>query len=370
MYFALKLTKTSNYSLSNQERYPILIASVLKPHDDHRMFEKWALFFKNSFNADVHVFGSTQNITESYDIKFHNSLSTKNKLNRIKCLFNYFFLLRKLKPKTVIIETFELILPSFFYWIFNFKYCNFFYDIRENYSLNWKDQKTQNNLFATLGLAYIKLNEALSKIFIKEYFISDAIYLEQLEFIHSKPTTLLKNLYAYPKEIIADKIPTSYLVTGTLSKAYGIELAFDWARIILKENPRANIKFIGHLTDDFVFPADILATCKVITSISPIPHKQILEEIAQAEFLLIAYNWSGSFSGCIPAKIYEGIFLNTKIICNYDEHLVKNLAHSLLDIRTNKLKKIPSNIEGIHYVNIDFKTTYYNTLKEKFSAYL
>ncbi len=364
MYFATNLTKTNHLSLSKEETNAILIASVVKPLDDHRMYEKWGYFFKYVGFINIHIFGGSMEFENKNRVYLHASLDKNTGIKRIFAQIKFLRLLIKIKPKIVVLETFELLIVAFFYKKIGGSNTKFYYDIQENYDLNLQSQKNNARWKIVLISKWIKLSENISKKYIEHYFISELVYQNQLKFISNKNTTLIENLYAYPDEVVVDKIRATYLITGTLSKAYGLDLACKWIRIIKKIHPNAKIKILGHSTDNYKFPKDIKQLAEIEVYKTPISHQRLIEELASSEFLLLPYSWSSSFIGCTPVKLYEALYLETKVICSYENGLTQSICHPLLEFRTEEFKQAPLHFSKAKEIE-RFEKKYYPILKEK-----
>lgn len=347
--------------MSKQEQHnTTLIASVLKPMDDHRLAEKWGLFFETKTNDSIHIFGRKAKNFIGLNAQFHTSLTKGTLLHRFIAIFKFFRLLTVLKPTTVIITSFELISPSFIYAVFHRK-TSFYYDVAENYALNIKHQNIYKDLKQFLFYYFVKGNEKLSPLFVKHYFYTEKIYLKQLSFLTPSNATLIENRYSFPFEIKpeTEKKAFTFLICGTISKAYGIEKGIHWFQHIQQLIPHAKLKIVGHLTDDFDLSVIKNNNITLETSTSPLHHKKILTAIKHADCLLLPYDWSKPFVGCTPTKIYEANALNTPIIIQKSVFLERFKFKNILQINTkNDLCK--ENISNLLAYRNELKLPFFN----------
>jgi hypothetical protein len=91
-------------------------------------------------------------------------------------------------------------------------------------------------------------------------------------------------------------------------------------------------------------------------------HKELLDEIAKSETLLLPYNWSEAFVGCTPVKLYEALSLNTKVKCTFEENLARKINHPLLTFVDKELNVIDSLSED-NFELLTFNERYYSKLK-------
>ena len=89
----------------------ILIASVLKPVNDTRMFEKVGQSLAKLSETEIHIAGfKAKNLSNASGIYFHPIFSfNRISFGRIQAQWNYYKLLLQLKPEVIIPNTFELL---------------------------------------------------------------------------------------------------------------------------------------------------------------------------------------------------------------------------------------------------------------------
>ena len=118
---------------SNKSR--IVIASVLKPVDDSRLYEKIAQTLADSGRYEVHTMGVESAPTHSGNIKQH-AFKPFRRLSPGRFLAPWRILIRtfRLKPDVLIIATHELLYTALFLKLTTG--CRIIYDVQENYYWN------------------------------------------------------------------------------------------------------------------------------------------------------------------------------------------------------------------------------------------
>ncbi len=299
----------------------ILIASVLKPVSDPRMFEKFA----NSLHADyqIHIIGApTQKLpSKPKNIHFH----APNKLERLsknRVLFGYFFWqkLLEIKPNLLIINSPELLLYACLYKINSRK--PIIYDIRENYFKNLWYQRNYRWGWRNLLAIQVRILEIFSYFFVNFYILAEKNYIKELFFCKHK-NYIIENKFSasqYKPNFRKKKIKTlNFVYTGTVSKVYGTLEAIQFIQKLHVCNPNVKLTIIGHCSDKNYFQRIIqttenqhFITLKIDTQ--PVPHPHILDAIQEADFGLLTYPFNISTKDCIPTKIYEFLAYQTPML--------------------------------------------------------
>ena len=111
--------------MADSMKSTVLIASVLKPVDDSRMYEKIGLTLAESGVFDVHVVGTPSARTGRAGITQHSLKPfTRISLGRLLAPWRILSLALRLRPDIVIITTHELLYLAMFMKIR--RKCNFF----------------------------------------------------------------------------------------------------------------------------------------------------------------------------------------------------------------------------------------------------
>ena len=123
-------------SMQERKKGTIVIASVLKPMDDTRMFEKMAVSLAQTKQWQVHVVGWGKPSQLQFEgINFHAlGAFARISLSRFLAPVKLLKILIRLRPEAFIVTTHELL------WIAviakTILDVKIYYDVRENYYLN------------------------------------------------------------------------------------------------------------------------------------------------------------------------------------------------------------------------------------------
>jgi glycosyltransferase involved in cell wall biosynthesis len=301
----------------------IVIASVLKPVDDSRNFEKIGRSLAQTNKYEINIIGfSTKNKIDAKNITFHpHGPFNRISLSRILSPLKIFAKTLKLKPYIVIVNTHELLWVMCLYKIIFG--CLLIYDIQENYYRNIRYTNTFPWPFRLPLAAYVRLKERLCNTIVDYYLLAEINYFKDLRFLQKRATiienkTTLKPVSIY-KPIPHSQSKINFIYTGTISKNYGI---FDALVFIEKiRNAKIEIKLIiaGYcakrstlkLLKEKIAGKDHI---KLIGGDNPIPHSQIIELLRQSDFALLPYVLDRSIIRCIPTKLYECIALKIPMI--------------------------------------------------------
>lgn len=302
-----------------------VIASVLKPVDDTRMYEKLGLSLHQTNRYEVNIIGFvSKNPPPRSDVRFFPVFRMKRgSFRRLLVSFRLLFYLFRLRPALLIATTFEILPAALVYKLFVPR-VRLVYDIQENYALNMLSNRRQSRRakwpakvvrwLEIRSQAFIQLNLLAEKAYAKELpFVSNAVVLLNkfrktgTKFQYKTPTEKSKPASAYPILVF----------TGTLSRDYGLLQSLDLVKSLAKIFPKLIAKFIGQVHDakllKYLLKEENQHLMLHVDS-SPVPHSIILEEMADAHFGLVAHQPTPSIKNCFPTRIYELMALEIPII--------------------------------------------------------
>lgn len=301
----------------------IVLASVLKPVDDTRVYEKFGKSLAKLDNTEVIIFGTKSNDTSLYkleeNVRFEpydiNEKSTRRNAGRL-----FYKLLLKERPQHIIIHTIEL-LPFLIWYKLNHKTIKIYYDILENYGLNFKAQ-SYYSIFSKHFLSFgANLIESISFPFLDHIFSAEKIYLNEKKLpIHK--TTVLENKYVSildKKEKIEhqNKIIT---FCGTLSKAFGVLEFLNFVAVLCSCKNQLNYTFriIGKAYENDVIQKlsqfEKQFNLELIGITEFVPHLKVIEVMQESDFVALPYPTNLSTKNCIPTKMYECMALGIPMI--------------------------------------------------------
>lgn len=290
----------------------IVLASVLKPVDDTRMFEKLGLSLAEKY--EVHTIGYPGTcLSEQTNVTFH-SLPAFNRLSAARLWMPYKVLakLLRLRPALVILTTHELLGIGVLYRVLTG--AKIIYDIQENYYRNIRHTNSFPKLIRIILAAYVRIKEVLSSPFVSQFFLAEASYRHELNFIGSRNTVLENKLSASTGSLHSRKpFPNQgihFIFTGTLAESTGIFIALDLVDQLYAADPSVKLTIIGYCARPQMLH-QILQRIKNKSHINLVggdhlvPHHQILTAIGQADMGIISYPPNPSTSGSVPTKLYE-----------------------------------------------------------------
>lgn len=299
----------------------ILIASVLKPVNEPRMYSRMAQSLSNA-GYEVSLFGSGKIIgsglpgIKDYGQGIVPRISTKRLLMPLKL----FWISTKVKPDILIVNTHELLIVAILNKILFG--CKIIYDIQENYFRNiWYTQSFPVLIRHVLAL-YVRAKEWFMLRFFDHLLLAEQCYQVEMGFIKALPQTVIENKFAYTGEI-PPKQPSEGVIqlifTGTLAESTGVFIAIALAKKLNQRNQRIRLSIVGFTPvqstlDKIRQEIGDKPFIELITDKEPIAHHLIIEHLQSAHFGIIAYPDNPSTSGSMPSKLYEYMALALPIL--------------------------------------------------------
>ena len=292
----------------------IVLASLLKPVNDTRMFEKLGVSLAREY--DVHVIGyEGQTAVAVPSISLHPLRPFRRiGLRRLLRVFTVLRTVLRLRPALLIICTHELLWISLVAKVLTG--CRVIYDVRENYALNILHGPTFTPMLRPLAAGYVRAKEWLSRAWVSFYFLAEAGYEKEIDFPGQRKV-VLENKVRSPqtdglrRERKSDARDTIHLLfTGTLAETTGVFIAVDVAAKLHALDPKIRLLITGYCAhaDTFLKLKDALIDKPFVTLQGGdrlVPHTAILESIQAADFGIISYPPNPSTINSIPTKLYE-----------------------------------------------------------------
>lgn len=295
----------------------ILIASLLKPVNDTRMYEKLALSLSKLPDTKVFIcgFAGTPPAHAPANISFHPLFRFKRlSPGRFTAQLNFLRLLYTLKPDLVIACTHELLWAS---WIYCRKYkAKLVYDVQENYTLNLRSQHNYPVPVKRLLAHTIGKIEQFVAPHVQHFILAEKCYATELNFTNQK-YTVLENKYKKPSGYTSPvtpvrlaNAPLRLLYSGTIAIEYGILEAISLADKLYTLAPDTSLLIIGYCSNSSTWQRVLQSIAnkpyiRVIGGEQLVPHSQIIEAMQQANVGLLPYLPNPSTAGCIPTKLFE-----------------------------------------------------------------
>ena len=306
------------------EKIKLVIASILKPIDDTRMYEKFGLSLGQTNKYDINIIGfASKNIPGDQSINFFPLAPfPRLSLKRLTAPWKVWRLLLHIKPSIIIINTHELLIVTILYKIlFGGKTV---YDVQENYVKNILYTAAFPKPARPFIAGWVGLKEWLAKPFIKKYIIAEKSYRQELPFLR-KSTLLLENKYKpitpIKKEHKTGSDQIKLLYSGTVATSYGIFEAINLAETLHVVEPRVRLTIIGYCAHrkDLMLLREKVQDSTFIQLIGGdylVPHQDIVYEIAHADFGLILNRSNKSTDHKLPTRLFEYTAHHLPILTN------------------------------------------------------
>ena len=292
----------------NKSKTKIVIASVLKPVDEVRNYEKIATSLSVNKNYEITVLG-----TSSKSALIGDQIATiawgefpRLSIKRLKVQGEFWRILIEIKPALIICTTFELLLVSVLYRLrFGAKIV---YDIQEDYLKNlWHQKFYPFGLRHILGMG-IRLQEMVLSPFISGYTLAEKTYKNDISFA-KKNSLVLENK---SRPILRENTSQNFKIifTGTISTYSRTKESIDLYLMIKKELPKSTLLVIGYV------PVPSYKTLLETTyedysgielklHLSPVSHSEIIKAISSAHLGIIGYMPNPVNINKVPTKLYE-----------------------------------------------------------------
>ncbi|MBX2963069.1 MAG: glycosyltransferase [Cyclobacteriaceae bacterium] len=305
----------------------IVIASVLKPVDEPRMFEKIGAVLAHA-GHEVHIIGFPSSRKNSSDCKVTlHPISEQNfkriSLTRFIASIKVLFIAVRIRPKYLIIATHELLFAAL--WCKIFTGCTVFYDIQENYYRNIRYTNAFPVGVRLLLAVWVRIKERMLHPIIETYLLAEKGYAQELPF--AEPHIVLENkITRAVSETFRKKENTGYsrlIFTGTLAETTGVLHAITLAEELYNYDGSITLTIVGHCPS----PASHKQLLKLAQShsfitykgsVQPLPHEAILTAITKVDFGIVWYPPNPSTACSIPTKLYEYLGLNLPVIINHN----------------------------------------------------
>ena len=295
----------------------ILLASLLKPINDTRMYEKLGLSLSKLPDTEIHIcgFSAPTPALAPANITFHPLFNfTRLSIGRLRAQVSFYKLLQSLKPDLVIVCTHELLLAAYFYC--RASKAKLVYDVQENYALNIRSQQNYPYLVRHL-LAYgIELLEKFVAPTVDHFILAEKCYARELSFL-GKSFTVLENKYKPGSNYIAPNTPVQLnntplrlLYSGTIALEYGIIDAIALTDQLYTLAPDTSLTIIGYCANSNTWQqvqqqVKDKPYIRIIGGDQLVPHSQIIDAMREANVGLLPYRAHPSTANCIPTKLFE-----------------------------------------------------------------
>jgi glycosyltransferase involved in cell wall biosynthesis len=291
----------------SKKKTKIVIASVLKPVDDVRNYEKIGCTLANQGEIDIVMLGTEANSTARKDISLM-AWRTFNRLSFTRVYIQFAFIKRifALRPSLVIVTTHELLFMAVLSkLLLGFKLV---YDVQEDYYKNLTYQRFYPWYIRRPAAIIIRSIEWISRPFINHYLLAEEIYSKELKFTKGK-STVVDN-----KSLPITNSPSDegfkIVFTGTITAYSNVLESVDIYSKIKNQFHKPSLVIIGYCPSK-VYENCLIKLAKNDQSISlqlsskPVSHRAIIDQISTAHLGIIGYDSNPINEYKIPTKQYE-----------------------------------------------------------------
>lgn len=300
--------------MADSKKSTVVIASVLKPVDDPRMFEKIGLTLAASGEYDVHLIGRTSPAKQHGPVTQH-PLGNFSRFSpgRFVAPWRIFLITVKLKPDILIISTHELLYLAMVLKLFT--KCKVLYDVQENYYWNILYTPAFPLLVKPFIAFYVRGKEVLCSKFIDHFLLAEKGYEQELKFPGNRYTVIENKVQIPPGEndLAKPLVPgetVELIFSGTIAETTGVFTAIELAVKLHVIDERFRLTIIGFCSQPgtlekirlLIKPRSFI---RLVVRDTPIPHPEIFAQIRKSHFGLITYQINPSTMNSIPTKMYE-----------------------------------------------------------------
>lgn len=288
----------------------ILLASVLKPVDEPRAFEKMGQSLAAA-GCEVFIAGTPPSAKQTVDsITFlpHPKIS-RISFSRIVTRFQILVSIFKINPDLLIVGTHELLGAAIIYRLLTRK--KIIYDVRENYSANILYTQAFPKFIRRIIASMVRLKETIASFFFSGFILAEQCYMHELVFV-KKNFVVIENKCKLTRDFRRNVNEDSIrlIFTGTLADSTGVFQAIDFVKKIHSCGAKVELRIIGfsplsHILQQIIAETETHSFITLKGGDHFVSHSEILEEISSANFGLICYPVLPHTKDKIPTKLYE-----------------------------------------------------------------
>ncbi len=296
----------------------IVLASVKKPIDDPRMYEKIGSSLASSF--EVHIVGAASGADSLGNRCYFHQIPVQH-ASRTAALTFIFRKVMELKPSIWVVHTPELLGLALWY---RFRFGGkIIYDIRENYWRNRIYQSHYTGIKKWIEALGIRTLERISLPWFHAVWVAELGYLSEMSFL-PKNALVLENKYQplkgiLPKTTRRVSLPFTAIIVGTLSEPFGTLRGVRWVIAARQVGIPISLQIVGKAaTQPVAQTLQKLAQQHSFIHLegieSLVPHEKVMRELQKADLALLPYLPNKSTENCIPTKLYECMALRVPML--------------------------------------------------------
>lgn len=292
----------------------IFIASVLKPVDDVRHYDKLACSLAKANKYQIFILGKgSEKKSRIKQISFINSGNfSRISIRRLLVQLTFLKTLFQVNPHLVVITSIELLpIAAVMKLIFKYKLI---FDVQEDYLSNIKHQTEYNPIAKAILIPAISSIQYIYHAAIDHYILAELSYKNSVRKT-SINSTVLEN------KIVESRLNNDLnkwnkkdnfklIFSGTISNYSGIKKAIEIFDFIYLQIPNSYLKIIGVYHDQDIF--EYLKhkqiqnrNIELFVDNKPIDHQLIVNAIKESHLGIISYIPNKTNENRIPTKLFE-----------------------------------------------------------------
>lgn len=288
----------------------ILLASVLKPVDEPRMFERMGQSLAaNGYEVFIAGFPPSNNKSTHGIHLLPYSKFNRISLGRIKARFKILKYAFSIRPDVFIVCTHELLGVAMLYKIFSGR--RIVYDVQENYWRNIIHTSAWPKIIRPLIASFVRFKEIITSPLFSKFLLAEKCYETELPFAKRK-SVVIENKCRVRNHFLRQPPSKNIelIFTGTISESTGVFQAIELAKKLQAIEPAIRLRILGHcpMLKTLRRIESEIVTCPFISLLGGkefVSHDEIMEAIALANFGIVFYPTSPHTENKVPTKIYE-----------------------------------------------------------------
>ena len=297
------------------EPVTLVIASVLKPVNDVRMYKKFAksLACTGKYAVNIVGFRSSATLPDS-SIKFHEVFAfSRLSVRRLLANWVFYRTLRIISPHLILLTTPELY-PAV-WWYRKRRNVLLVYDMRENYRRNVRHNRGFPVAFILPIVRILSKIEHSLLTTAQLLLLAEKGYQRELQLPKDTPVRIIENKALFPSYQPHRRSPSGrglqFVYTGTVSEVYGIKSALAVMKALIEtKGLSATLTVLGHVPQAALYHrleayAQQHPWLQLRTSLRPVPHSDIIALIRKADVGIVSHQPVPSIAHCFPTRIWE-----------------------------------------------------------------
>lgn len=317
--------------LKSDKTLKIVLASILKPLEDVRLYQKIGKsLLKHLPKAELVICAyhpSNKPLPlDTERVKFKR-LFGKSRLHIARLGVNARLMAKvfSIRPDYLVIATWELIPAAILLRLF--LGVSVVYDVQENYAHNLRYTQVYPWFLRRILAFKIQSLEWFLSFFKTNFILAEACYQEEMPWLHPaviiQNKCLLSEIKPYQKKDFTPRKIPQLVYSGTISKEYGIFDLIEWAEALEAKEILFSLKIIGFATvkaerNQLKTWANSKKWVELIGVEQPVAHTEILEALQNADAVLMPYKVNQSYAQRIPTKFFECLALQKLMLISHN----------------------------------------------------